>query len=298
MTNLVHGWLLIDKPEGLSSAAALNHIKKHFAPGKIGHAGTLDPFATGILLVAIGEATKLIPYIITADKSYEFEVCWGEDRDTLDITGEVVKTSTKIPIQEEIEAVLPCFLGNSQQEPPQFSAIKINGKRAYFFARTGQKVPLQSRPIHIEELKLLKHNVNKTYFYTSCSKGTYVRAIARDIASKLRTYDYVSQLRRLRLGKFLLDATISLASLSEMLHNDRIGALRQFLMPVNAVLDDILVQQVGDLASHHLKQGRKVSMAESEVEEGALIAAMYGDDLIAICRAESGLLQPLKVLNL
>ncbi|MBS0236092.1 MAG: tRNA pseudouridine(55) synthase TruB [Proteobacteria bacterium] len=297
MVNL-NGWLLVNKPEGLSSAAALNHIKKYIKPSKIGHSGTLDPFATGILLVGVGEATKLMPYLIEADKGYEFVVRWGEHRDTLDITGELVATSARIPTQAEVESVLPRFLGQTQQEPPQFSAIKINGRRAYYFARTGKIVQLDTRPVRIDKLELMGHGEGFSAFRVQCSKGTYVRALARDIAHALGAYCHVIELSRTRLGKFVLKDAITLASLAEILHNDGASGLGDLLMPVERVLDDILVHDVGEYAARLLRHGRAVIAEAIQPGDGALVAAMCDGALVAICRFESGGLQPIKVLNL
>lgn len=201
-----NGFILIDKAIGVSSAKALYPIKKTLPKGcKIGHAGTLDPFASGLLIAGIGKATKAIEYIMGMDKVYEFTVKWGESTDTDDLTGKIINQSNKIPSQKEIEGILPEFHGAIAQVPPIYSAISIGGKRSYDMARNGENVVLKPRNINVKSIKITDHNIINTSFIIECSKGCYVRSIARDIAMKLETYSYVTQLRRTKIGSFSVD---------------------------------------------------------------------------------------------
>lgn len=297
MTQALNGWLVLDKPKGISSAHAINKLKRFVRPSKIGHAGTLDPFASGVLLVAIGEATKLTQYAMANIKSYIFTVKWGESTDTLDITGNVTAVSSKIPSLEEIQNILPRYVGTLQQTPPAFSAININGKRAYQLARKGVSFNILPKTITINKLNILSSQGNFTTFSLDCGKGVYVRSLARDLAADLGTYGFVSELARARSGKFLLSDTILLASLEEIVHNDQRIEIKQFLKPLNAVLDDILVHHIDEVSSLHLRQGKKIVTQISYVP-GVTIAVLCNDILIAMCVAEEeNLLQPVRVFN-
>lgn len=201
--NIPNGFILLDKEIGISSAKALYPIKKMFPRGtKVGHAGTLDPFASGLLVVAVGKATKALEYVVAMSKTYEFTVKWGASTDTDDLTGKILNTSDRIPTINEIENILPQFVGEISQTPPQYSAISINGERAYDLARNGVDVALAARPITVHNLIITEHKADETSFLMDCGKGCYVRSVARDMALALGTYGHVTQLRRTRIGNF------------------------------------------------------------------------------------------------
>lgn len=210
----VNGWLIVDKPRGTGSTDVVNFTRRFFNARKNGHCGTLDPFATGVLPVAFGEATKLIPYVTDADKEYEFVLQWGEATSTGDPEGDVIAASEKIPSREEILAVLPSFIGRIEQVPPVYSAIKINGQRAYTLARKGEAVEMPSRMVEIYALELLEElPESRAKFRVSCSKGTYVRTFGQDIALRLGTVGHLKELRRTKCGKFDLKDAIKLETL-------------------------------------------------------------------------------------
>ena len=199
----VHGWVILDKPIGMTSTHAVAVVKRLFSAKRAGHAGTLDPLATGGLPIALGEATKTVPYVMDGRKRYRFTVCWGEERDTDDTEGRATQTSDARPEEQAIRALLPQFTGTIEQTPPQYSAIKIQGERAYDIARDGEVVPLQPRPVEIHELTLVDHGADgRSVFEAECGKGTYVRALARDMGRILGCYGHICALRRTLCGSF------------------------------------------------------------------------------------------------
>lgn len=208
-----HFLLNINKQKGYSSAKVVAIVKKILKAKKVGHAGTLDPIASGVLPIAVNKATKIIDYIQADEKEYYAEIKWGEKRDTDDIEGKIKSFSIKRPSNLEILSIISFFLGEVEQIPPEFSAIKVKGKRSYDLARSGQKVKLKSRSIFIKEIRLIFNNNKKAGFFIRCSKGTYIRSFARDIAEKLGSFGYISDLKRLKVGKFSLAQTISLDKL-------------------------------------------------------------------------------------
>lgn len=245
------GWINLDKPLDISSARAVAKAKwlLYQLPKKegikskikIGHAGTLDPLASGILPLAVGKATKTVPYMMDAGKAYKFTVTWGQERTTDDAEGEVTQTSDKCPTNTEIEQILPQFIGNIMQTPPNFSAIKLGGKRAYDLARSGQEVAIKPREVFVKSLEIASTlNTSPlsltTDFLCHCGKGVYIRSLARDIGRVLGCYGYVSALRRTQVGKFNENNAISLEMLENMVHK----GVSNFLQPVEFVLDDIL----------------------------------------------------------
>lgn len=251
----LNGWLILDKPLGMSSAKAVAMVKKILGPKKIGHGGTLDPLATGVLPLALGEATKVCQFMLLSEKAYEFAVCWGEQRDTDDAEGQVIAASPLRPCLKAVESVLERFLGQQQQQPPQYSAIKLQGKRACDRLRDGETVEIPLRAVTIHDLKLQSHTQEESHFYVRCSKGTYVRALARDLAIALETYGYVSKLRRVESGKFTLNQSITLENLANMGEK---GLLKEYICPIHDVLDDIPALMVSQEHVHRLQQGQRI----------------------------------------
>lgn len=294
MTNL-HGWLILDKPLGITSAHAVAKVKRLLKPSKIGHAGTLDPLATGILPLALGEATKTVHYAMDGCKAYRFTVTWGEERDTGDAEGQVTETSPNRPTREQILAVLPSFTGIIEQIPPAYSAIKIGGERAYALARAGETVEMPSREVEIIELNLLECQQDSATFLTECGKGTYVRSLATDIARALGTLGYVSALRRLAVNPFDESHAISLENLEEMVHN---GGLARIVHPVDFPLDDILAREIPPGLAGRLQRGQPIVLLGEKLPNGTLIRAKANGKLVALCEALAGTLKPVRVFNL
>jgi tRNA pseudouridine55 synthase len=252
-TTAYHGFLLLNKSHGLSSTRALQQVRKAFGYPKAGHGGTLDPMASGLLPLAFGEATKVLPYVLDERKEYQFTVTWGSSTDTLDKEGTLTSTGGIVPTREAIEAVLPSFHGAQRQQPPAYSALKVNGERAYALARQGQMVELAPRLVHITSLALTAHNEEGySTFALSCSKGTYVRSVARDLATALSTYATVVFLHRTRVGSFTLEKAVSLECVCVS------ASPASFLLPLQAALDDILALDVTQEQAAALRQGKTV----------------------------------------
>jgi tRNA pseudouridine55 synthase len=288
--NLINGWVILDKPSGITSAHAVAKVKRLLKPAKIGHAGTLDPLASGVLPLALGEATKTIQYMMDAAKAYSFTVTWGEERDTDDVEGKPTASSPKRPTEEEIEAILPEFTGHIQQTPPSYSAIKVDGERAYDLARGGEAVELKAREVRVDSLEIIKHHTDVTSFICHCGKGTYIRSLARDMGRKLGCFGHISVLRRLKVGKFSETHAISLEVLGEMVHKGALG----FLQPVTSVLDDILAVDITPAQAACLQRGQTVLLP---IQADTLTARCEGK-LIAICEARDGIVKPVRVFNL
>jgi tRNA pseudouridine55 synthase len=289
---MVHGWLILNKPSGITSTQAGSIVKRVLGVKKLGHAGTLDPLATGVLPLALGEATKTIPYVMDTQKGYRFQVTWGEQRSTDDMEGEVITTSTVRPTYEEIMQALPQFRGVIQQRPPAYSAIKINGVRSYDLARSGAAVDLKPRQVCIHNLQLLSiDSINAATFMVDCSKGTYVRSIARDLALTLGTYGYISQLQRTKVGKFTLNDAISLEKIRQITH---ISRREEFIHCIRAVLDDIPAVPISDEQVHKVRQGQSLL---TDLKTAALVALYQGEQLVAIASMKAGRLYPKKVFN-
>lgn len=290
---MVSGWIVLDKPEGITSAHAVAKVKHIFRrltgdKPKIGHTGTLDPFATGILPLALGEATKLCQFLIDEQKSYDFEITWGEFRNTGDKTGEVSQTIDGLPTIQELNRILSQFRGDIMQAPHQFSAIKVDGQRAYDLARQGKEFELDKRPISIYQLDLLSHNENKTTFRSKCSKGTYIRVLAEDIAKALGLAGYVSMLRRTYVGGFAMNHAISLDNDDEVFY-------KKLLAP-EIVLDGI------PAISLSLGQTKKIQLGQSLFWDSDFPTAerfilKYNDKAVAIAIYENGLIRPKRVFN-
>jgi len=279
MKQEINGWLLINKPLGLSSNKVLGKLKYLFKPKKIGFVGTLDPLASGLLPVAFGEATKTIQFIEEVDKIYEFSIKWGEHRDTYDAEGKILETSTVLPSDMLIDKMVDQFIGKISQIPPKYSAVKVNGKRGYSLARDNHDFELKSRMITIYDFKRLKPTQNaETFFTTYCSKGTYIRSLAIDLAKSCGALGYVGHLRRLKSCTFEIDQTISLDFLENMLQN-----IESVLLPVETALDDIPAYALTEEEVKHLRFGLKVDFLQTRTcAKRDCYKAFYEDHLIAI----------------
>ena len=252
----VHGWLVLDKPLGLTSTQALGKARRLLGGKKAGHGGTLDPLATGILPLAFGEATKLIPYVMDGDKEYEFTVRWGECRTTDDAEGAVTATSDVRPTEAQIRAALSAFVGVISQKPPAFSAIKVQGERAYDLARAGEVVDLAAREVAIYSLELIEApDVDSATFRAACGKGMYVRSLARDLAAMLGTCGYVSFLRRTKVGPFTLKTSVAMDKLEGL---EAENAASTALLPLKAALWSIPTLVLSAAEAHTLRSGQTV----------------------------------------
>jgi tRNA pseudouridine55 synthase len=302
--NPVNGWINLDKPLEMTSTQALGKVRRFLNAQKAGHAGTLDPLATGILPIALGEATKTIPYIQDGYKTYEFTVRWGEQRTTDDLEGEVMETSDVRPTADAITAALPAFTGEIEQTPPKFSAIKIDGQRAYDLARDGAEFEIQSRIVYIDSLELLDAREDEADLVMHCGKGTYVRSLARDLAIMLGTFGHVSALRRTAVGPFTLDNAISLAQLEEM--GDSPDEFES-LLPLETALDDIPALAIKGDEATRLKNGNAVPfiskmdfdrLSKAGLDEEGEALAVYKGKPIALVTRVGPEIQPFRVFNI
>ena len=299
----VDGWLILDKPVDLTSTQAVNIVKRIFDAQKAGHAGTLDPLASGILPIALGEATKTVPYAMDASKTYRFTLRFGVARATDDAEGEVTQTSDRRPTYEEIRAILPRFTGTITQVPPAFSAIKVQGERAYDLARAGEQVELEPRQVLIHSIRLLaRPNPDEAQFEVVSGKGAYMRALGRDLAIALGTYGHIRDLRRTAVGPFREQGAISLESLKALGHSP---AAFEHLMPVETALDDIPALALTATEAIRLRSGQPVGLLHRvdrdriyELAPGGMVRAMAEGRLVALTRFEAGELVPVRVLNL
>jgi tRNA pseudouridine55 synthase len=295
------GWLVVDKPLGLTSSRVVELVRRQTG-GKVGHAGTLDPLATGVLPIALGEATKTTAYAMTGRKRYRFRIRWGIARTTDDCEGEVTGESPARPSREAIEAIVPTFIGTILQRPPAYSAIRIKGRRAYQLARTG-KLPLPSaRTVEIAELRL---TTIPDRDHADCEalvgKGTYIRALARDLGAGLGTLAHVVELRRLSVGRFTESQAIALDSIAERGHIEtRCG----FLLPIETALDDIPAFVLTGTEAARLRSGQRVTPGEpgtlarlDRLGDSAVVGAWHDQALVALARIEDGRLRPIRVIN-
>ena len=298
----VHGWVVLDKPVGMTSTHAVAVVKRLFNARRAGHAGTLDPLASGGLPIALGEATKTVPYVMDGRKRYRFTVCWGEERDTDDTEGRVTRTSATRPAPESILALLPQFTGTIEQIPPQYSAIKIQGERAYDLARDGETVALQPRPVEIHQLIITdQSDSNQTVFEAECGKGTYVRAIARDMGRILGCYGHICALRRTLCGPFDETDMIPLEQLQALC--DRAasgeGSLADALLPVETALDDIPALAVTRADAARLHRGQAVLLRGRDAPNSSgTVYVTVGGRLLALAELGNGELIPKRVFNL
>lgn len=305
----VSGWVVLDKPVGLGSTEAVSKIKWLFHAEKAGHAGTLDPLASGMLPIALGEATKTVPYVQDGAKVYRFTVAWGEERSTDDLEGPVTKTAEKRPSEDEVRALLPKYTGVILQIPPQFSAIKIAGERAYDIAREGATVDIPPREVEIARLDVVSHEADKTVFEIECGKGTYVRSIARDMGRDLGCFGHIAELRRTEVYPFTPDDFVTLEELEaavspppaegeERMPGDRFAALDELLVETLAALESLPQVAVGDDAANRIRLGNPVVIrgrdAPVEADEACITAR---GRLVAIGAIEQGMFKPKRVFT-
>jgi tRNA pseudouridine55 synthase len=286
----------------MTSTHAVGAVKRLFTAKRAGHAGTLDPLASGMLPIALGEATKTVPFVMDGHKLYRFTVAWGEERDTDDAEGRVTQTSLQRPSAEAIQALLPSFTGTVQQVPPRFSAIKVEGERAYDLARDGQQVELQARPVEIARLEIAgSPDADHTLFEAECGKGTYVRSLARDIGRALGCFGHVCALRRVEVGPFGEETMISLEELEALCHRAAAGEARlaDALMPVETALDDIPALAVSGPDAARLHRGQAVLLRGRDAPNfrGTVYVTTAGR-LLALAEVDRGEIVPKRVFNL
>lgn len=297
----VHGWVILDKPAGVTSTQAVARVRRLFNAEKVGHGGTLDPLATGLLPIALGEATKVVQWAMDGVKKYRFTVKWGEERSTDDLEGDVSATSDARPCKSDIESILKQFVGEIEQRPPAFSAIKVGGERAYDLARAGEFVELAPRRVNIADLRLIDApDADRATFEVTCGKGTYVRSLARDLGRALGTCGHVVMLRRVAVGAFGEADMISLEKLERLGHKaPGETAMTGFLRSLETVLDGIPAQAVKDAEAQRLKQGQSVLLRGANAPIAAqAVLVTWGGKPLGICTIEQGALKPKRLFNL
>ena len=302
--DLVNGWVCLDKPYELGSTDAVSKVRRLFNAQKAGHAGTLDPLASGILPIALGEATKTVPFMMEAQKVYRFTIAWGISTASVDREGEIIGRSDVRPSVEAVRAVLPSFVGEIDQTPPQFSAIKVDGQRAYDLAREGVEFELASRKVTIHEAEVTDApDADHVEITIRTGKGVYVRSMARDIALLLGAEGHVSALRRERVGPFSTENAVTLDFLTDLVHRD---AAFEGLLPVATALDDIPELAITDQDAFSLRQGRPIVLLPRQVEtlksslrDGSrTVSAFQGQTLVCLGQLRAGRLEPDRVFNL
>ncbi len=298
----VHGWIVLDKPIGLTSAQAVARVRRIFNAAKAGHGGTLDPLATGVLPIALGEATKTVAFEMDRTKTYRFTLRWGEARSTDDAQGKITATSPSRPSGAEIQSVLSRFTGEIQQTPPRFSAIKVEGRRAYAMARGDEEFELSPRPILIEKLAVISLEGDLASFEVACGKGAYMRSLARDLGLALGTYAHVVELRRLSAGPFVESQAISLDSLETLRHS---AAALATLLPIETALDGIPALALSEGEARTLRSGQSVPLFRAVdvnriggLVPGIAVCAMANGKPVAVARFDQGKLRPVRVFNL
>ena len=299
----IDGWLAIDKPVGLGSTAVVARVRHLLDAAKAGHGGTLDPLASGILPIALGEATKTVQWVMEGAKTYRFTLCFGEARSTDDREGEVVAVSEHRPSTADIVAALPRFAGAIEQVPPAFSAIKVAGERAYDLARAGEAVDLKARMVTVHRLDLLERpDPDHALFEVHCGKGTYIRSLARDLAGALGTVGHVAALRRTACGPFNEQNAIPLDKWAEL---GQLPALRAYLLPIETALDDIPALALTAAEARRLHSGQVLSVSRLAGRDvlppcprDLLVRAMDGVRLVALARCDGDEIRSLRVLNL
>jgi tRNA pseudouridine55 synthase len=294
--------VVLDKPIGMTSTYAVSIVKRLISAKRAGHAGTLDPLASGALPIALGEATKTVPFVMDGSKLYRFTVRWGEERDTDDAEGRATETSDRRPSAGAIRAVLPGYTGTIQQVPPRYSAIKVEGERAYDLARDGETVELAARPVEVSRLELVETpDPDHSVLEAECGKGTYVRALARDMGRALGCFGHVSGLRRVAVGPFGPEAMILLEDLEALCHRAAAGeaSLADALRPVETALDDIPALAVGRAEAARLQRGQAILVRgrDAPIFEGPVYVTVEGR-LLALADVGHGEIVPRRVFNL
>ena len=292
----INGWIIVDKPAGITSTGVVNKIKWAFNAKKVGHSGTLDPDATGVLPIALGEATKTIPYIMDELKSYQFCVKFGEATDTEDATGKIIQTSNKRPLDDQISAMLSKYTGLIKQTPPNFSAIKINGSRAYDLAREGLELKLNPRPLFVKELKFLERSDDEhALFQLTCGKGGYVRSIARDLGNDLNCYGHVKWLKRVWTGPFKIESCITIDKIQELYKSPK---LLQILQPLELGLQNLPFvscssKELGDIAN-----GRAVKVNSNDIKPEEKCWIQCEGKALALGYLKKSIFYPSRVFNM
>ena len=298
----IDGWLVVDKPAGITSAAVVSRVRRATGAAKAGHGGTLDPLATGILPLALGEATKTAGYVMDGRKIYRFTVRWGEQRNTDDAEGQVTATSALRPERADIEAVAGRFRGEIEQVPPTFSAIKVAGERAYALARADRPVELPARTVHVERIDLIEcPDADHATFEVDAGKGVYMRALARDLGLALGCFGHVVALRRLSVGPFGEAQAISLEKLEAVGHS---AELQTYLLPVGSALAGIPALNLTEAEANSLQRGRPIAMLPvasrspfSHVSKDVVVCAMARGKPVALAQVKGGEIHPLRILN-
>jgi tRNA pseudouridine55 synthase len=298
----VSGWICLDKPRDLGSTQAVGRVRRVFNAQKAGHAGTLDPLATGILPIALGEATKTVPFLIDADKTYRFTIAWGVETASFDREGTVTATSDARPTPAAVQAALPAFIGEIEQVPPAYSAVKVDGERAYDLARAGVAMDLKARVVTIHDARCVDQpDADHTTLEIDCGKGTYVRALVRDLAAALGAHAHVSDLRRLRVGAFTEANAITLEKLEALCHT---APPLEAMLPVETALDDIPELAVTAEDAFRLTQGRSIVLLPRQVETlrarltaSRIVSARHGANIVALCEMRAGQLNPTRVFH-
>ncbi len=292
----ISGWVVVDKPAGMSSTNVVGKVRWAFDANKAGHAGTLDPEATGILAIALGEATKTVPFVTDAMKAYHFTVTFGVATNTDDAEGESIATSDARPSDAEIEAALPEFTGDIMQVPPQFSAVKIDGQRAYALARAGEEMDIAARPLFVDRLVLVdRPDRDHAVLEMVCGKGGYVRSIARDLGARLGCFAHVQSLRRVWSGPFEIENAITLDRINEIA---RTPELDKFLLPIETGLADLPECRMSAEGAARLANGNPGAVISSEAEFGELAWASFQGQPVAVGVYRSGELAPTRVFRL
>jgi tRNA pseudouridine55 synthase len=295
----VSGWLIFDKPQGMTSTQAVTRVKRLYDAAKAGHAGTLDPLATGVLPIALGEATKTVPFVVEGSKDYRFTVRFGAETETDDAEGDVIARSDRRPTRAEIEAKLPLFTGEIDQVPPRYSALKVDGARAYELARDNEEFELAPRRVSVRRLTLEDHpDSDRCVLEASCGKGTYVRSLARDLGRALGSYGHVEALRRTRVGAFGEDRALQLARLEALAEGGH-EALLTVVEPVETALCDIPALALSGSDADRLRRGQPVLLRgrDAPIVEGTVYATSRGM-LVALGEVDKGELKPRRIFNL
>jgi len=302
----IDGWLIVDKPSGIGSTDVVNKVKRAFDAQKAGHGGTLDPLATGLLPVAFGAATKTVPYVMDGTKTYRFTLKFGEARDSEDADGTVTETTDARPTDDAIRAALPAFIGDIMQVPPIYSAIKVNGDRAYDLARDGQEVILEARPARVDKFELTERpDADHAIFEVQSGKGVYMRSLARDLAKAVGSLGHIAALRRLSVGPFNESHAVPLDSL--LVSGDMPAPSLDLLLPLTTALDDIPALAMSEAEAARLQFGQAISLVEfmgrvpaaaspNNPLWGGLVRAMAGERFVGLCRLEEGMCFPERLM--